>query len=174
MTRTLWKKGAEGYVADDGRQGPMEDFAKNSLDFNSVKNVVPQSLSQNQILEKFGEPNQKEKDGANERWRYLDPAPQFERVTFVFNESKTLIELHWEPLPGESEMKIEGIVAHYPSGHIKATNTRTTSHDSFETDTAYSDGSSMFVLNDDARKEVQAVGWFIPKPKPSVTPMTTR
>ncbi len=29
MTMTLWKERAGGYVADDGRQGPREDFANN-------------------------------------------------------------------------------------------------------------------------------------------------
>lgn len=148
---------------------------KESFAFDAVKHVLASAPSQKQILENYGEPDAKEKEGNKERWRYFDPATEFDRVRFVFNESKTLVQLFWLPLPGEGELKIERIFERYPTGYFKVTNKSRTSNHSLQTDTTYS-GESMAILNDDASKKVQAVVWFTPAPKSSdnQNPMTSR
>ncbi len=135
---------------------------KTSLDFDSVKNVVSQSPSQKQILEKFGEPNRKEKDGASERWRYFDPGTDFDRVTLVFNEQKKLTQLTWLPVAEDPYRKISTIFIQYPKGSFKHVTTRRISHDCLATETSYV-SDSMGILHDDSLKEVEAVLWYMPR-----------
>ncbi len=148
---------------------------KSFFTFDAIKQVFASNPSQKQILEKYGKPDVKKIDGNKERWQYFDPATQFDRVQFIFNESKTLVQLLWTPLPGEQELKIERIFEQYPTGYFKVTNRARTSNHSLQTDTTYS-GESVAIFRDDARKEVQAIAWFAPVPKSSNTqnPMTSR
>lgn len=149
---------------------------KNSRTFNAIKNVFASSPSQEQIFKVFGEPDSKENDGEKEMWRYFDPATKNERIQLTFNNAKILTQLLWIPLPEEKEKNIEGIFAHYPSGHFKAIDKRRVSNHSLKTDTTYSDGISMSILNDDSSKKVQAVAWFAsPQKLPNnPNPMTSR
>jgi hypothetical protein len=143
------------------------------LAFDSIKGVFANAPSQKQILKHYGKPDAKEKNGSGERWSYFDLATQFDRVQFVFDESKTLRQMFWLPLPDDKEIQIEPILARYPPGFFKPTNKRKTSNDGFGTETTYSDGSTMFILNDDGLKQVQMVAWGAPVPKSS-SPMTSR
>lgn len=143
---------------------------KTSLNFDSAKNIFSAFSSQKQIVENFGEPYAKEKESTGERWRYLDPSTKFERLQFVFNESKMLVQLFWFPLPGEKELKIEQIFEQYPKDYFKITNKRRPSKHSLETDSTYSNGSSMSILRDDSRKEVQVVAWYTPQQNQEIHP----
>lgn len=150
---------------------------KTSFTFDAIKHVMASAPSQKQIFENYGEPDVKEKEGDKERWRYFDPETQYDRVQFVFDRSKTLAQLYWTPLPGEGELRIERILSYYPQGSIKPTHRQTTSPDCLCTDTTYSDGSSIAILRDDGRKEVQAVVWYTAESKSADTkqnPMTSR
>lgn len=77
-----------------------------SFTFDAIKQVFASGPAQKQILEKYGEPDIKEKENNKERWRYFDPATQFDRAQFVFNESKTLVQL---PDPGSDDRLTRGV-----------------------------------------------------------------
>jgi hypothetical protein len=132
--------------------------------FDAIKQVFPGNPSQKQILEKFGAPDVKIDQDNKELWKYFDPATRLERVQFTFNESKALTQLLWIPLPGERELNIERIFDQYPSEYFKITNISKSSNHSLQTDTTYS-GESVAIFRDDARKEVQAISWFVPTSK---------
>jgi hypothetical protein len=127
--------------------------------FSSIKQVFAKSPSPKQILESYGEPDVKENEGNKETWRYFDPSNQFDRVQFIFNESKTLVQLFWIPLPGEDELKTERIFEQYPPGYFKVIKRSRVSNHSLKTNTTYS-GESVAIFQDDSSKEVQAVAWF--------------
>jgi hypothetical protein len=148
---------------------------KASFTFDAIKQVFASNPSQKQILENYGRPDVKKIEGNKERWQYFDPATQFDRVQFIFNDSKTLVQLIWTPLPGEQELKIERIFEQYPTGYFKVTNRARSSKHSLQTDTTYS-GESLAIFRDDARKEVQAIAWFAPATNSSdkQNPVTSR
>lgn len=149
---------------------------KTLFTFDAIKHVLASVPSQKQILENYGEPDVKEKEGDKERWRYFDPVTQYDRAQFLFDQSKTLVQLFWIPLPGEGEQRIERILSYYPRDSFKPTHRQITSPDCLITDTTYSDGSSMAIFHDDAAKKVQAVVWFTSAQKSTDTqnPMTSR
>lgn len=146
-----------------------------SFTFDAIKQVFANNPSQKQILKNYGEPDVKNNDGNMENWRYFDPVSRFDRVRFVFNEEKELVQLMWIPLPGEKELKIERIFEEYPTDYFKVTNRSRTSNHSLKTDTTYS-GESVAIFRDDAAKKVNAVAWFTSMSKSSnaQSPMTSR
>lgn len=131
--------------------------------------------TQKQIREKYGAPDDSENRGTKEYWRYFDPSTKTERMKFIFNDSKALIQIVWFPLPGETELEIERIFERYPAGYFSVSNKSKISDQSLQTETTYS-GESVAIFRDDTAKRVQAVAWFIPAAKAadSQNPMTSR
>jgi len=136
--------------------------SKTGLTFDAVRDILSSSPSRDEIASKFGQPAEIEKKDNKERWRYPDPGTKFERIQFVFIDSK-LVQLYWYPLPNETDMKIDAIFARYPTGYFKPIDVRKVSHDSFDTETTYANESTMSILHDDLRKEVEVVVWYVPK-----------
>lgn len=145
------------------------------MSFDSVKDLLPNNLTQQQVLTKFGMPSEKEQQGGTERWRYIDPVSHSQRIHFVFRNS-VLVQMFWYPLPGEKEMRIETIFARYPKDKFKQVNTQKDASDSLDSETSYANESNMSILHDDSRKQVSAVVWYSPMPSglSQKNPLTSR
>ncbi|MGE4130023.1 MAG: hypothetical protein AB7F86_00210 [Bdellovibrionales bacterium] len=129
------------------------------LSFDSINRTFAPDLTQEQVLEKFGPPDSKQKSTANERWQYLAPKTLFDRAQFIFNESKTLIQIVWNPLPGENEMNIEQILKQFPKAYFESSNTTKVSNHSLKSNTTLS-GESVSIFREDSTNKVLAVAWF--------------
>ena len=116
------------------------------------------------IANHFGTPSSKRTVEAKEIWEFEDSTTGAQRLSVKFDKVGHLVGILWIPRPEEAERNLKEVFSRYANVQFKAISTKERYHSS-DTETVYSDNSSMSVLFDDNKQRVEALSWFLPNQK---------
>ncbi|MBX3023002.1 MAG: hypothetical protein KF799_15105 [Bdellovibrionales bacterium] len=130
-----------------------------SISLDEIEKLVhAKSLAKKDWTARFGNPSQTKTLPDKEIWYFDDPSTGLERFSLQFDKSERLTNVLWMPWPQESESQLKSLMARYPRSSFEVLETREKYH-SIDTETTYTDHSSMSIWHDDGKQRVIVLGW---------------
>ena len=132
-----------------------------SVSLNEIEKLIySKATSKTDLKARFGTPSDIRTLENKEIWYFDDASAGMERFSLQFDNSERLTNVLWMPWPNESESRLKTVIERYPDRSFEASGTREKYH-STDTETTYTDKSSMSIWHDDVQKKVMALGWSI-------------
>ena len=131
-----------------------------NFDFKSASEIVKMNPTTEMATKDLGKPSQIVETDKSVFWHYMDQRTGYQRLTLKFDNSNRLDSVLWIPDESEAESKLDNLFARYSDKNFEVLEIRPNAHDSINTETLYSDNSTMTVLHNDFAKQVEAVTWY--------------
>ncbi len=88
---------------------------KNTLTYQSLREMKISSATKEDIINKFGQPNEIDnRDGTDQALIYNDKETKYQRASIYINTTTNLLDRYmWIPIEGEKESKLDGATSSF-------------------------------------------------------------
>ena len=132
-----------------------------SVSLSEIEKLIhSKATSKTDLQARFGTPSHTRSLANKEIWYFDDANAGMERFALQFDNSERLTNVLWMPWPQESESRLKTVIERYPNRSFEASRTREKYH-STDTETTYTDKSSMSIWHDDVQNRVMVLSWSI-------------